>query len=143
MIQFDADKTEAALFTRKHGRELNDQIKRARIVEGDYHASINQEATRWLGVWLDAGLNLKDHYQTRFRKARKAEARVRSLCRGQGLAPALARRVQIAAVQAVALYGAELWWRGQKARTEGIQLMVNRQARAITGTFKTTPWAFS
>jgi hypothetical protein len=45
----------------------------------------------------------------------------------------------VAAVQAVALYGAELWWQGQQDRLSGIQLMVNRQARAITGMLKTTP----
>lgn len=44
-------------------------------------------------------------------KARKAEPRIRMLCRRQGLAPGPVRRIQ---VQAVALYGAELWWHGQK-----------------------------
>lgn len=32
MVQFDAEKTEAALFTRKRGRKLQDQIQRARIM---------------------------------------------------------------------------------------------------------------
>src|SRR5699024_4950927 len=96
-------------------------------------------ATRWLGVWLDSGLNLKVHYQACMRKARAAEKRVQRLCQTHGLSPGLARQVQIAAVQSVALYGAELWWQGQKDRQAGIQLMVNRQARAITGMLKTTP----
>jgi hypothetical protein len=43
------------------------------------------------------------------------------------------------AIQAVALHGAEHWWQGQKDRARGIQCMVNRQARSITGMFKTTP----
>lgn len=42
-------------------------------------------------------------------------------------------------VQSVALYGAELWWQGQKDQLMGIQLMINRQAQAITGMLKTTP----
>jgi hypothetical protein len=43
-------------------------------------------------------------------KAYRAEARVRSL-RGQfGLSPENVRKIQVAAIQAVALYGAELWW---------------------------------
>lgn len=45
----------------------------------------------------------------------------------------------MAVVESVALYGAELWWRGQKDRLDGIQLIINRQARAITGMLKTTP----
>ena len=39
----------------------------------------------------------------------------------------------------MALYGAELWWRGQKDRKDGIQLMINRGARKVTGMLKTTP----
>ncbi|ODM21420.1 hypothetical protein SI65_02263 [Aspergillus cristatus] len=73
------------------------------------------------------------------RKARAAENWVQHLCLSHGLAPGLARQVQVAAVQSVALYGAELWWQGQKDRLAGIQLMINRQARAITGMLKTTP----
>ncbi|ODM18571.1 hypothetical protein SI65_06443 [Aspergillus cristatus] len=63
------------------------------------------------------------------RKARAAENWVQRLCQSHGLAPGLARQVQVAAVQSVALYGAELWWQGQK----------DRLARAITGMLKTTP----
>ena len=139
MVQFDAEKTEAALFTRKRGRKLQNQIQKARIIVGNHPATINQEATRWLGIWLDAGLTLKVHYHTRLRKARNAEARIHSLCQGQGLAPGLVRRIQVAAVQSVALYGAELWWQGQRDRRDGIQLMINRGARKVTGMLKTTP----
>ncbi|KAI9041051.1 uncharacterized protein KD926_007468 [Aspergillus affinis] len=139
MVKFDTGKTEAVLLTRKRGRTLKDQIQRARIELGGQLVPFNSEATRWLGVWLDSGLNLKAHYQTCMRKARAAEARVLRLCQSHGLAPGLARQVQVAAVQSTALYGAELWWQGQRDRQEGIQLMINRQARAITGMLKTTP----
>ena len=139
VVQFDAGKTEAVLLTRKRGRELKDQIQRARVEVGGHQVPFNSEATRWLGIWLDSGLNLKVHYQTCMRKARAAENRVQRLCQSHGLPPGLARQVQVAAVQSVALYGAELWWQGQKDRLAGIQLMINRQARAITGMLKSTP----
>ena len=42
-------------------------------------------------------------------------------------------------VQSIALYGAEIWWQGQKTWAEDIQRLINRQARAITGALKTTP----
>jgi ribonuclease HI len=138
-VQFDEDKTEAALFTRKRGRQLREQVKKARIVIGAKRVPFNKEATRWLGILLDHGLTLKTHYHSRLQKARNAEARIKALCRQQGLAAGLARRMQIAAVQSVALYGAELWWQGQKDRSQNIQRLVNRQARAITGMFSTTP----
>ena len=139
VVQFDAGKTEAVLLTRKRGRELKDQIQRAQVEVDGHHVPFNPEATRWLGVWLDSGLNLKVHYQTCMRKARAAEHQVQRLCQSHGLAPGLARQVQVAAVQSVALYGAELWWQGQKDRLAGTQLMINRQARAITGMLKSTP----
>jgi ribonuclease HI len=138
-VQFDPGKTEAALFTRQRGRILQDQVKRARLPIGGKEVEFNQTATRWLGVLLDAGLTLKAHYQGRLQKAKKAEARVRALCRQRGLPPGLIWRIQKAAVQAVALYGAELWWQGQKDRTGGLQRLINQQARVITGAFSTTP----
>ena len=138
-VQFDPGKTEAALFTRQRGRILQDQVRRARLPIGGKEVIFNQTATRWLGVLLDAGLTLKAHYQGRLQKAKKAEARVRALCRQRGLPPGLIWRIQKAAVQAVALYGAELWWQGQKDRIGGIQRLINQQARAITGAFSTTP----
>jgi Reverse transcriptase (RNA-dependent DNA polymerase) len=138
-VQFDAQKTEAVLFTRKRGWQLRDQAQRAQIVIDRHQVEFSQEATRWLGIWLDSGLTLKAHYQTCLRKARTAEARLRSLCRTEGLAPGLVRRIQVAAVQAVALYGAELWWQGQKDRQAHIQLLINRQARATIGALRSTP----
>ena len=139
MVQFDVGKTEAVLLTRKRGRELKDQIQRARV-EGDGHCvPFNPEATRWLGIWLDSGLNLKAHNQTRMRKARAAENRVQRLCQSHGLATGLGRQVQTATVQSVALYEAELWWQGHKDWLAGTQLMINRQARAITSMLRSTP----
>ena len=139
VVQFDAGKTEAILLTRKRGRELKDRIQRAQVEIDDHCVPFNLEATRWLGVWLDSGLNFKAHYQTCMRKARAAENRIQRLCQSHGLAPGLARQVQVAAVQSVALYGAELWWQGQKDWLAGLQLMINRQARAITGMLKFNP----
>lgn len=46
--------------------------------------------------------------------ARTAEIQIKALTQTYGLAPALTRRIQIATVQSIALYGAELWWRQQK-----------------------------
>ncbi|KAL2012391.1 hypothetical protein VTN00DRAFT_5109 [Thermoascus crustaceus] len=138
-VQFDEKKTEAVLFTRKRGQELRNQVQRATVQVGQHQAPFKQEATRWLGIWLDTGLTLKKHYLTCLQKARSAEGRLKTLCHRQGLPPGLVRRIQVAAVQAVALYGAELWWQGQKDRLAGVQQMINRQARAITGMFRTTP----
>jgi len=48
-----------------------------------------------------------------------------------------------ACVQSVAMFGAELWWKGDLAegtigRAKELQLLVNQEARATTGCFRTT-----
>ena len=46
----------------------------------------------------------------------------------------------MACVQAVALYGSELWWDPKEAgRRDDLQLLRNRQARSILGALPTTP----
>lgn len=42
------------------------------------------------------------------------EAKIRGLSKTYGLPLALVQHIQIAAVQLVVLYGAELWWKNQK-----------------------------
>jgi hypothetical protein len=45
-----------------------------------------------------------------------------------------------ACVQAVALYGSELWWDSKEVgRRDDLQLLLNRQARSILGALPTTP----
>jgi len=52
-------------------------------------------------------------------------------------------KVVLACDQSVAMFGAEVWWKGDQIRgtigqANGLQLLVNREARAITGYFRTT-----
>jgi len=57
----------------------------------------------------------------------------------KGLSLEGCKRIQVAAVQAVALYGSEMWWRGQKNRAQEVQMMLNEQGRRVTGCYRTTP----
>jgi hypothetical protein len=84
-------------------------------------------------------LTLNDHTKKTFAKARRAQNGVRSLMTKKGLSPEGCQRIQIAAVQAVALYGAKLWWKGQKNRANEVQMILNEQGRRVTGCFRTTP----
>jgi hypothetical protein len=84
---------------------------KAKIRVGSHEVKYNKEAARWLGVWLDSMLTMNDHTKKTVAKARRAQGRVRSLMTKTGLSPEGCQRIQIAAVQAVALYGAELWWK--------------------------------
>jgi len=134
--QFDIEKTEAMLFTRR-GNNKEPKMK-AKIRIGNHEVQYNKQATRWLGVWLDSMLTLNDHMKKTFAKARRAQSSVQSLIMKKGLSPEGCQRIQIAAVQAVALYGAELWRKGQKNSAQEVQKILNEQGRRVTGCFQTT-----
>jgi hypothetical protein len=110
-LQFDTAKTEAALFTRRRGHKKYLRPKlTAKIRVGDRFIRFNRQATRWLGVWMDAHLTLNEHHNRFMKQASAAEARLRTLTKPCGVVPGSVRAVQVACVQAVALYGSELWW---------------------------------
>jgi len=113
------------------------------VVVGDSKVPFNKEATRWLGVWLDSHLTLKEHHAVRMKSGRKAMTRLHRLTGQMGLSPANCRTAMTACVQSAAMFGAELWWRGDLAegaigRAKELQLLVNQEARATTGCFRTT-----
>jgi len=114
--QFDIEKTEAILFSPRRGNR--EPKTKARIRVGNQEGQYYKEATRWFRVWLDDVLTLKDHTKKTLAKARTAQNRVRSLMNNKGLSPGACQRIPVAAVQAVVLYGSELWWRGQKDRAQ-------------------------
>ena len=136
-VAFDPGKTEAALFHRKRS------LPETTVAVGDCDIPFNKEATRWLGIWLDSQLTLKEHHAVRMKKGRQAMARLHRLTGQMGLSPTNCRKVMTACVQPVAMYGAELWWKGDLAegtigRAKELQILVNQEARATTGCFRTT-----
>jgi len=84
-------------------------------------------------------LTLNDHTKKTLAKARKPLYRVKSMMMKKGLNSEGCQRIQVAAVQVVALYGAELWWHGQKNRAHEVQMLLNEQGRRVTECFRTTP----
>jgi hypothetical protein len=140
-LQFDTVKTDAALFTRRRGHKTHLRPKlTAKIKVGNGFILFNKEATLWLGVWMDAHLTFKEHHNRCMKKARAAEARLRTLTKTYGVVPYSVGAVQVACVQAVALYWSELWWDPKViGRRDDLQLLLNRQARAVLGALPTTP----
>ena len=139
---FDTQKAEAILLSRRRKRKTPAAPPRGIQVEGRTVHS-NTQATRWLGVWLDSQLTLKDHHDVRMEKARNTQNRLRRLAGQVGLSPKSCRRVQAACVQAAALFGSELWWKGDGAqgtigRQEDVQRLVNQEARLTLRAFRTT-----
>ena len=140
-VEFEVSKTEVLLFSRR--KKVLQAADKAIVSIGEQSFVIKHEATKWLGFWLDPKLSFKTHFENRMASAKGALQRVASLSRSNGgLSINLMRRVVVAAVTSVALYGSEVWWRGQQDRVNKLQLLLNRQARAITGLLRSTPLDF-
>lgn len=88
-------------------KKLVKQLTDTQLKFGGQTVCFNQKASRWLGVWLDGRLNFSAHVSERLGKAKIAESRTKGLSKTYGLPPALVRRIQVAAVQSIALFGAE------------------------------------
>jgi len=86
-VAFDHGKTEAAVFR----GEKTTPTATAKV--GANSVPFNKEATRWLGIWLDSQLTLKDHHAIRPKDGKKAMARLRRLAGQMGLSPANCRKV--------------------------------------------------
>jgi hypothetical protein len=87
------------------------------------------------------------HYQKWLTKARQQQARLTRLCRSQGLPPASTAILQKAMVQSVATYGSDIsaacrYPSRDVGRIASLQLILNRQARVVTGCLRTTPLGF-
>jgi ribonuclease HI len=116
---------------------------KATIQVGTNEISCNTQATRGLGVWLDSQLTLKQHHAIRLKDGKKAMGRLRRLTEQMGLAPVNCRKVMTACIQSVAMFGAELWWKGDKMqgtmeRDKELHILMNKQAWAVTGCFGST-----
>ena len=137
-VTYDTAKTELVLFSQAKQRCLNQHLRETTVLVGGKKIEFNKEATRWLGIWLDSQLKFTAHINERFTKAKSAEIQIKHLSGTYGLALGLVQRIQIAAVQSIALYGAELWWKGQNNHEYKVQQLINRQARAITEMYPST-----
>jgi len=65
---------------------------------------------------MDAHLTFKEYHNRCMKKARAAEAHLRSLTKTYAVVSACVRAVLVAYIQAVALYGSELWWDPKEVR---------------------------
>lgn len=68
----------------------------------------NVEDTRWLGVYLETGLQFRAHNNISLKKAKRAVDNIGRLGPMHGIEPSLIRRIQVAAVLAVTLSETEI-----------------------------------
>lgn len=63
------------------------------------------------------------------------ESRKKELYRTYGLLPALIQRIQVAAIQSMALYVAYIWWKNQKTDQNRLQKLIHKQTCLMTGIY--------
>jgi hypothetical protein len=91
-------------------RKVLRTAKDAVIRIGEQTFTIKQGATKWLSFWLNPKLSFPTHFKSRTASAKGALQRVASLSRSNGdISINLMRRVVVAAVTSVALYGSGIW----------------------------------
>jgi hypothetical protein len=140
-VHFEEDKTEAILFSKHKEHQADIDIK---VWVGYHEIAYNRQAMHWLGIWLDPKLTLNQHHHKWTTKAKQYQAHIACPCRHQGLPPSSAANLQKAVVQSMAIYGIELGAIQKnpphdKTRLANLQKVLNQQAWAATGCFRTTP----
>jgi len=140
-LQFDTTKTDAALFTHSQGHKKHLRPKlTAKLWVSEGFIQFNRQATCWLGIWMDMHLMVNEHHNRFMKKARAAKGRLRTLTQTYRVVPESVMAIQVACVQAVALYASDLWWDpSQSRRRHDLQLLLNQPARSFLGALPKTP----
>ena len=123
---------------RRHWKDRGQECIRV----GSHRIGFNRDATRWLGVWIDSRLSFRENTSRFTARARKAEIRLASFVRRNGVPPLSARHLQEAIVGSTFMYGTEVTWRGQRFMTDKIQKTINRMTSASLGVLRSTPVSF-
>ena len=103
---FEVGKAETILLSRnrRHWKDKTGEVVRV----GNRDVRYNRGATRWLGIWIDSRLSFRENTGISASRARKAEARLASFMRRNGVPPLSARHLQEAIVGSTLMYGSKV-----------------------------------
>ena len=119
-----ADKEESMLLRGGCGRKTNRRNGMA-------------EKVRWLGVILDDCLDFKEHWRHPIGKARSLLGALGGVGNSKwGMSPVTWREAYTGMVRAVASWGVEIGWRGQKEWRQEMTLLKNAAMRKVLGAVK-------
>lgn len=107
-VAFNNSKDDMIAFHRRRKAYQWKRLLEALKTVRKHTMKFNIEATKWLGMYLEIGLQFRKQKNISLEIVKCAEDRVRKLGSTHVLEPGLIRKVQIAADQPVALYGAKI-----------------------------------
>ena len=121
-IPLEKDKHEEIIF-RGSGKGSGRKKKRADVAR-----------VKWLGVIIDENLYFDHHWRSRIAKARGLLGSFCSLGNSQwGVSPTSWRQLYTGMIRVMALWGAEIAWRGQKAWRKDFERLQYQALRTCTG----------
>ena len=95
------------------------------------------EKVKWLGVILDDSSDFKEHWRNRIGKARSLLGALGCVGNSRwGMGPVSCRAAYTGMVRAVASWGVDIGWRGQKEWRHGMTLLQNVAMRKTLGAVK-------
>ena len=95
------------------------------------------EKVKWLGVVVDDRLDFKEHWRHRIGKARLLLRALGGVGNSKwGMSPVSWRAAYTGMVCAMASWGVEIWWRGQKEWRQEMALLQNGVMRKALGAVK-------
>ena len=112
VVAFEISKTEAILLSRSRRHWKDRASDGVRIGDQIVPDPYNRKVTRWLGIWIDSRLSFRENVTASVKRARRAERRLSSSMRRNGVPPLSARHLQ-AIVGSILMYESEVTWRGQ------------------------------
>jgi len=126
-LRFNCAKMQVPLFTCRRGYKKQLWSKLIAMIKVRVgFIPLNNQPTHWLGIWMDAHLMFKERHNQRMKKARAADARFRTVTPTLRVFPETVLAVLVVCVQAVALYGSDLWWDTEDVgRWDNLQLLRN------------------
>ena len=100
------------------------------------------EKVKWLGVILDEDLDFVAHWESRIANARKLLSALDGVGTArEGMSPLSWQQAYMGMIRAVASWGVEVGWRGQKERREEMESLqyaaLRKCTRAVPGSRKT------
>lgn len=113
---------------------------REKVMTRDQKERWTLPALRWLGFYFDRGMTWERHVQERCSSALRVANHLRSLASTKNGPPPHSMRKAVATVVLPSvLYGAEVWYRGQKKLTRMVHRVMCAAAKAVLPTWCTTP----
>jgi hypothetical protein len=142
-VAFDDSKSELLHFHRTHDdtqtNATNVKLPNGMVITPGTQGG-PKDVVRWIGIYFDRKLTFTHHVKLKLTAGSRSFNALCSRVRYEtGLSPSATRSLYRACVISRSDFGAEIWWSGQKALAQKLQMQRNSALRRILNAFRSTP----